>query len=381
MWGRTLRIARLAGFDIKVDASWVLIAGLIVWSLTTGYFAEAAPTVQPEWHVLMATLAMLGLFASLIFHELAHALMARQFGVGTTGITLFLFGGVAELEREPQTPVSEFKIAVVGPLASLFLAFLFWVATSIAEQHLRWAAGASVFSYLAVVNLALALFNMVPAFPLDGGRVFRAFLWSREKDLMKATRQAVMVSTVFSWLLIALGAMSFFAGQTVGGLWPILLGLFLLAASRGSLQTMETDVALAGRTVSDLMTSSAIVSTPDLSLESLVHEVFLANAISFAPVVEDGTLLGSIDTRTVRRIDRENWPTTTVEDVFESLSTDNSVAPDVAGHRLVEKMAKTGRRKFLVVDDGHLEGVVSLSDLTHFLAISKDLGASRTLAA
>lgn len=213
MWGRTLRIVRLAGFDIKVDASWLLIAGLIVWSLATGYFAQTTPALSADWRLLLATLAMLGLFASLIFHELAHALVARQFGVGTTGITLFLFGGVAELESEPKTPASEFKIAVVGPLASLFLALSFWVATHVTQELFGWTVAAAVFSYLAVVNLALALFNMVPAFPLDGGRVFRALLWSRARDLMQATRQAVMVSSAFSWLLIALGLMGLFAGQ------------------------------------------------------------------------------------------------------------------------------------------------------------------------
>jgi Zn-dependent protease/CBS domain-containing protein len=376
MWGRTLRIVRLAGFDIKVDASWLLIAGLIVWSLATGYFAQTAPLLSPEWRFVLATLAMLGLFASLIFHELAHALVARQFGVGTTGITLFLFGGVAELESEPQTPASEFKIAVVGPLASLLLALCFWVAAQISEELFGSTTATTVFSYLAVVNLALALFNMVPAFPLDGGRVFRALLWSRARDLMQATRQAVFLSSAFSWLLVAVGLMGLFAGQVANGLWPMLLGLFLLAASRGTLQKMETDLALKGRSVADLMTRSAISVSPDLSLEALANDVFLANAISFAPVVEGETLLGSIDTRTVRRIDRENWPTTTVEDVFESLSDDNTVAPNVSAQHLMERIGRTSRRKFLVVDDRQLAGVVSLSDLVSFLAVSKSLYAS-----
>lgn len=197
MWSQPVRIARLAGFDIKIDANWLLIAALIVWSLATGYFAQRFPGGRQETLLLMAVVAMLGLFASLIRHEMAHALVARQFDVPTTGITFF-FGGVADFASEPTQPRDEFYISIVGPLASLFLALFFWSSAHLASEHLGWPLSAAVLHYLAITNLTLALFNLLPAFPLDGGRVFRALLWARSSDLIRATRQAVSVSSIFS---------------------------------------------------------------------------------------------------------------------------------------------------------------------------------------
>lgn len=381
MWGHSIRIARLAGFDIKVDASWLLIAGLIVWSLATGYFAGELPAADSATRLIAAVIAMLGLFVSLILHEMAHALMARQYGVPTSGITLFLFGGVAELESEPQNAASEFRIAIVGPIASLILAALSWAGAHFADEVLVMQMAASILRYLALINLMLALFNMLPAFPLDGGRVFRAVLWARSGDLAKATRRAVQVSSIFSWLLIALGVMILFSGNTISGLWPILIGLFLLAVARGAYQRLEADLALSGRTVGDLMTSAPLVARPEQSLDALVNEVFLANAISFAPVVENDTLLGYVDTGLVRRIDRENWAATTVDDVVECASPDNSIGPDLAGKALMDTITRTGRRKYLVVKDRTLLGVITLSDLVAFLAVSRDLSGPKQATA
>ena len=381
MWGHSVRIARLAGFDVKIDASWLLIAGLIVWSLATGYFASVLPDAASTLHLAAAIIAMLGLFVSLILHEMAHALMARQYGVPTSGITLFLFGGVAELESEPKDPASEFRIAIVGPLASLVLAALFWASAHFADNFLQMPVSASVLGYLAIINLMLALFNLLPAFPLDGGRVFRAMLWARSGNLAQATRQAVSVSSIFSWLLIGLGVMILFSGNPVSGLWPILIGLFLLAVARGAYQRLEADLALGGRTVADLMTTSPVVARPEQSLDAVVNDIFLANAISFAPVVENDILLGYVDTGLVRRIDRENWATTTVDDVVECVSPDNSVGPDLAGKALMDQITRTRRRKYLVVRNRTLLGVITLSDLVAFLAVSRDLSGSRPAAA
>ncbi len=377
MWGRPVTIASLAGFDIKVDASWLIIAGLIVWSLASGYFPQALPDAASDMHLVLAVAAMLGLFASLILHELAHALMARRLGVPTAGITLFLFGGVAELQGEPGTPSAELRIAIVGPLASMVLAGLFWACGHVAATMFNAPPAVALFGYLAFINLALAVFNLVPAFPLDGGRVFRAILWARAGNLLKATRQAVTISSIFAWLLFALGVMSLFSGQVTGGLWPILLGLFLLAVARGTLTRMENEGALDGLKVADLMTAHPIAAAPDLTLEALASGVFLANAISFAPVMEEDVLLGSIDTRVIRRIDRENWATTTVEDVFENLSDAMIVKPSNKGAALMATMDRTGRRKFLVVEDKRLVGVITLSDLARYLAVSKELSSGQ----
>lgn len=376
MWGRSITITRLGGFDIKVDASWLLIAGLIVWSLSTGFFPEAIPEASRPATLVAAVVAAFGLFASLVLHELAHSLVARAHGLNIKGITLFLFGGVAELETEPSDPTVEFRVAIVGPIASLVLSGLFGSAVIVARVIGLGPIVISVLGYLATVNLILALFNMVPAFPLDGGRVFRALIWRKTGDLVKATRRAAAVSAVFAWALIGLGVMAMFSIGPAAGLWPILVGLFLLALGRASYSQVETKQMLTGRVVADLMSRQPMVAYPDQSLAEVVNRVFLAEGVSFAPVVEAGALLGYVDVHLIRTIDREHWATTTVDDVVESLSPDNTVPPDLPMQTLKERMATTGRRKYLVVDKGALLGVVTLSDVTAFLDVSRQIAST-----
>ncbi len=376
MWGRSITVTRLGGFDIKVDASWLLIAGLVVWSLSTGYFPQLLPEASQPALLIAGVVAMLGLFVSLVLHELAHSFVARSHGLKINGITLFLFGGVAELESEPSDPVVEFRVAVVGPIASLVISGLFWSSLIVAPVVGLGPIAVAVLGYLASVNLILALFNMVPAFPLDGGRVFRALIWRKTGDLVVATRRAAAVSAVFAWGLIGLGAMAMFSVGPAAGLWPILVGLFLLGIGRASYQQVEMKQMFTGRRVADLMTRQPIIARPDQSLAEVINRVFLAEGISFAPVVEAGELLGYIDVHIIRRIDREHWATTTVDDVVENLSPDNAISPNMPAQAFLEMVTKTGRRKFLVVDNSILLGVVTLSDVTAFLDVSRQIAAT-----
>lgn len=373
MWGNAVKIARIYGFDIKIDASWLFIAVLIVWNLASGYFPTVLPQAQTSTYLVMAVLGMLGLFASLILHELSHAIVARRFGLKIFGITLFLFGGVAELQSEPDSGKSEFWIAIAGPVASLSIALTLWFG----GQVLAFAGAPEVptliLGYLALMNFMLAAFNLLPAFPMDGGRIFRAWLWTRSGDLLAATRQATAVSTGFSYGFMGLGIYALVQGGAALGFWPFLIGLFLLSASRTALSRLEAETALDDRRVTDLMSPDPWAAQPDQSLSDLVNRVFLRHAVSFAPVVEHGKLLGYIDIHMVQRISRENWATTTVEDVIESVSPDNSVPPDMPGLDLMARIMKTGRRKFLVTDNDHLVGVVTASDLLAFLNVSREV--------
>lgn len=373
MWGRSITITRLGGFDIKVDASWLLIAGLIIWSLSTGYFPEVLPDAGRPLLMILATIAMLGLFVSLVLHELAHSVVARMHGLKIAGITLFLFGGVAELESEPSDPVTELRVAIVGPLASLCLAGLFWSSALIARILGLGPSVAVVLSYLALINLILALFNLAPALPLDGGRVFRALLWRKTGNLLEATRRAVVVSGALAWGLVGLGAIAMFTSGPAAGLWPILLGLFLLAMGRTTYQQAEIRELLGNRTIADVMTHNPVTARPDLSLAEVVNRVFLAEGISFAPVVEEGVLLGYIDLPIVRRIDREHWATTNVEDVVEGLSDEVMVPADLPVQELLTRISQDRRGKFIVVDGHDLLGVVTLRDITAYLDVSRQL--------
>lgn len=376
MWGNAVKVARLRGIDIKLDASWFLIATLIVWSLATAYFPDQMPGTDTATLIAAAVVAMLGLFASLVLHELAHAEVAGHFGLRISGITLFLFGGVAELQSEPASGHSEFWIAIAGPMASLFLALAFWFSALTADLIGAAELARAVLFYLALLNLILALFNLLPAFPMDGGRVLRAWLWSQSGDLLAATRRATLVSAVFAYGFMGLGVFAAFTGTVAAGLWPILIGLFVLATSRAALTQLETRSALDGRTVADLMTRHPRTAYPEQTLSDIVNRVFLEHGVSFAPVVEDGVLLGYVDLSIIRKIDRENWTTTTVDDVIESTSPENTVPSSLAGLDLMTLMFTTGRRKFIVADRTELIGVITLSDVLAHLTVFREVAAA-----
>jgi Zn-dependent protease len=374
MFPNAVKLFGIQGFELRVDPSWLIIAALIVWSLATGYFPEAAPGLHRTDYIAFATVAMLGMFAALTLHELAHAHVARHYGLRTGSITLFLFGGVAELRDEPQSPGTEFRIAAAGPAASLVLAALF-AATAAAAR----AAGASqglvaLADYLAGINLVLAVFNLLPAFPLDGGRILRAALWRGSGDLLAATRQASRIGRAAGYALVVLGLVILFSTRSVlGGLWPALIGLFLAGAAAATYQDMLTRRALRGRTVGDLMTRAVHVTGPDRTVRALVDEVMLRHGVGFVPVVENGVALGYVDTATVRGIERDNWDATRVEDVFIPLAPDMEAAPGEPLDRLLQRIAETGRRKFIVTNGHGFAGVLTLSDLVAHIGVLRDL--------
>lgn len=372
MFARSVKILTLQGFDIKVDPSWILIATLITWSLATQYFPQVIPEAKDPFYLVLAVLAMLGFFASLILHELAHSVVARKYDVDIKGITLFVFGGVAELKSEPKTPGSEFLIALAGPVMSLLLSLGFWFSSIILTQ-LNFTALASVVGYLALINLILALFNLLPAFPLDGGRVFRAYLWGRSQNFLAATQTATKVGSVFAYVLIGVGLLNVFAGAAISGLWEVFIGLFLLTAARANYQHELTKAAFRNKVVASMMTEKPVITSPEHTLSHVINQLMLRHRVSFVPVVENGVLLGYVDSDVLSKIDRENWPNTKIGDVYVPLSEENSVGKDLPANQLMKQMSETGRRKFLVVRDQTLLGVVTLFDMLGYLAILQQI--------
>lgn len=374
MFKNAVDLFEIFGFRIRVDPSWMIIAALIVWSLSTSYFPTELPGLNRFDYIGISTIAMLGLFVSLILHELSHSLVARVFNLKVGGITLFIFGGVAELEQNPRSARSEFWIAIVGPLTSVALAGIFH-----ATQGFLLTVGASpltisLFKYLALINLVLALFNLVPAFPLDGGRVLRAALWHFKDDLMSATRIASRIGTSFAIFLMIVGVFSLFMSQTVGGLWQMLIGFFILSASRSSYEDLVIKQILKDQTVHSVMTQTPWTAEPGDSVQSLVDNVVLRRNVSFIPVVEGEHLLGYVDAAMVQTIDRENWPSTKLIDIYVASDTGNTFSPDTPMQDIFTQMAKTGNRKILIAREGRLLGVVSFADLMSYLAIRSGLG-------
>ncbi|WP_413874317.1 site-2 protease family protein [Albidovulum sp.] len=376
MFSRAVRIVDILGFQIKVDPSWLLIAMLVVWTLSSGYFPERVPGLRRGDYLGLGVVAAFAFFAGLILHELAHSLVARHFGLRIGGITLFVFGGVAELDEEPADARSEFWIAIAGPVMSLLLAGICWLATVMLQEAGLSAATQAVLEYLALINLMLAVFNLLPAFPLDGGRVLRAGLWQRSGDVLGATRKASMVSELLAYVMMTLGLLGLFSGNTASGLWQVLIGMFLLSAARSTYQQLVLKTALGGRTVNSMMTPAVIRTHPEDSLADVVDKLMLPNARSFIPVSEGEHLLGYVDTALIRGIDRENWDSTHVNDIFIASDGTNTVPPDLPAESLLRRIAETGRRKFLVAEGQRLLGVITLSDLLSYLAVLQEIGAN-----
>ncbi|MEO0752124.1 MAG: site-2 protease family protein, partial [Pseudomonadota bacterium] len=251
MFSNAIKICSVNQFDIRVDPSWLIIASLVTWSLSQHYFPGAVPGLTNVTYLVMAMAAMLGLFGSLLLHELAHSVVARRFGLPIRTITLFLFGGVAELEAEPKSAGVEFWVAIAGPVMSLALGGAFWTLAQIASLT-GTTALAETTSYLALINVVLALFNLIPAFPLDGGRMLRAYLWHKTGDALAATRTAAKCGAFFAYFLMAMGIMALFQGAFVAGIWYLMVGLFVFVAAKSSYANHLAQTAFEGKTAGDL---------------------------------------------------------------------------------------------------------------------------------
>jgi Zn-dependent protease/CBS domain-containing protein len=313
--------------------------------------------------------AALAFFTCIVLHELGHALVARAVGIPIRGITLFLFGGVAEMEDEPPSASSEFLMAVAGPAVSAVLTAVFWLSSGLVE------ATAIVFPlrYLAGINLAVLIFNLVPAFPLDGGRVLRSILWGALGNLRRATYWAALSGQAFAWLLIGLGIMHFFAGYVIHGIWLGLIGLFLNNAARASYQQILIRQALRGERVSRFMNRKPIVVPPRVDLRTWVEEYVYRYHRKMFPVASNGHVEGVIATQALARFPRQDWEKHTVAEAMRRDVDLLSVTPDADALEALEKMQRTGSSRLLVTDGNRLVGIVSLKDLLRFLDLKLEL--------
>jgi len=366
-----LRLFRVRGIPVRLDASWFPIALLIAWSLAVQLFPAWRPGLSPTTYWIMGVVGAVGLFASIVVHELAHALVARRHQIPIDGITLFVFGGVAEMGAEPPSAKAELRMAIAGPLTSIGIAGVALAGSALAGGSP--GAPASVLAYLGAVNLLLAAFNLLPAFPLDGGRVFRALLWRRHGNLVRATRTATNVGRVFGALLMAFGGVRFLLGDLLGGVWSFLIGLFLRQAADASYQQVLVRRAFAHEPVRRFMTVGPISVRPDVTLAQFLDGYVYRYHHKLFPVQDNGRLLGMISTRQLRDVPRADWPFRKVGAVTVPLSDAATVTPDTGALQALGRMRQTGRSRLLVVDHGRLAGVLSARDLLDFLSLKLEL--------
>jgi Zn-dependent protease len=369
---------RLFGIDIRIDASWLVIALLIGWSLGADVFPGMAPGLAPRDYWAMATIATVGLFLSIIIHEMAHSLVARRFGVPIRAITLFIFGGVAELEEEPQTPLCEFLTSLAGPVASLILCGAGFGGKAAAEAWLGAGPVTAILWYLGLVNGIVALFNIVPAFPLDGGRVLRAALWAWRGDLLWATRVAAQGGVVFGFVLMTIGLVNALSGDLVGGAWRFLIGFFLRGIAVAAYQDLAARLMMSGTRVAAVMSRPVIAVPAGYSVAALIDEfVYPCHHASF-PVVQGARLVGYAGVDQAAALNRSEWETTPVADVMILPAPDDIVDPDEELTMALKRMRNSGNNKLWVVEpDGDLVGVLTLGDVEIFVATKAALGRSR----
>ena len=373
MFGRGISLFKLAGFTVKVDTSWVFIALLVTWSLAQGYFPGIYEGLSATTYWSMGVVALIGLFMSIVLHELSHSIVARQFGLPIEGITLFIFGGVAHMEREPAEPKTEFYMAIAGPIASILLSGLFFALAHIITT-LGWPQPVhGIARYLFLLNGMLALFNLVPAFPLDGGRVLRALLWWRTGDFRWATMWAVRSGNAFGTALMLLGVLAILGGGFITGLWWFLLGMFLKEAALGSRRQVLLRHVLEGEPISHFMNDKPITVGPRTTVQSFVDDhVYRYNHPMF-PVVETGRLVGYMSIDEVKAVPRENWDRTAVADVMLAIGETNAIDAGADSMEVLRLMQKHDRSRLLVTENSTLVGVVALKDLIKMFSIKTDL--------
>lgn len=367
-------LCRLFGIPVRIDMSWLFLAVLVTWSLAEGYFPGVYSELTPRIYWSMGLVGALGLFASILLHEVSHALVARRFDLQIEGITLFLFGGVAEMADEPKDAKSEFFMAVAGPIASAGLSLLFMLLAEFLEAVAWPAPVIAVVGYLALINGILAAFNLVPAFPMDGGRILRAILWYQRDDMVAATRIASRAGDIFGILLIGLGLLSLLSGQVIGGIWWGLIGLFVRKAARQSYQEVLMRRLFAGHSVRDYMTSNVVTVPWEGHIGSFIDDILLSKHHDLYPVERGGRPVGYILTRDVMALPSETREISDVGRILHPLTDDIVIGPKQSVLEALAKMRRSGNSRLLVVEGDRLSGLITLKDLLDFFALKMGLG-------
>lgn len=363
-----VRICNFFGFEVRLDPSWFIVFFLVIWTFAEAVFPRRHPGLTTQIYIFMAFAGAIIFFASVLLHELAHSAVARALGIEVEGITLFIFGGVARIRAEATRPRDEFLITVVGPLTSGAIGLFLLIIAALGSARGAPVAITGVADHLALLNFVLAAFNLIPGFPLDGGRLLRSLVWHLTGDFRKATRWASLTGRVFGFLLVGLGLLYVFSGVLVGGIWFIFIGWFLAQAAEASYRQLILRRILEGVKVREAMTSDPETVHVGLTLNELVSEYFLNRRYSAFPVKDDrGGLVGLITLCQIKQVARDRWPMTRLQDVMLKLGEAPLVRPEDSLAVVLSRMEEAGLGRALVIDGGQLLGVITRADVAQWL--------------
>lgn len=371
---RGIKIFKILGIQVSLDFTWFVVFSLVVWSLAVGYFPVQYPGQVGLTYFLMGIISSLLLFASVLFHELSHSHVANKLGLEIKEITLFIFGGVAKLSKEPDDPMMELKIAVAGPLSSVFLAALFWVLKNIVETAIASPFITAILGYLVMINIVLVVFNLIPGFPLDGGRVLRAILWLRTNDVQKATSVTSSIGKGFAMLLIFFGIAQILAANFLGGMWAVFIGLFLQQAAESGYQQVLLKKALLGVKVKDAMTKDVVAISKNYTITKVVEDFFFVYHFIGFPVVSDGNLVGMLTLNDVRTVPKQEWHNTFVKDVMDSNINNMIIEAEDNVMDALTKMITLEKGRLPVMDNNKLVGIITRQDIMKLMEFKADLG-------
>ncbi len=366
----SFRLGRIFGIPFGVNWSWLVVVALMVWSLGSGVFPAQNPGLSRSTYYGMAAAAAVAFFASLLLHELGHAVVAQREGMEIEGITLWLFGGVARFRGMFPSAGAEFRIAVAGPLVTLLIGGFFVGLAALADLPTEVDG---VAAWLGYINLFLLVFNLLPALPLDGGRILRSILWRVKGDFSWATQVAGAAGRTFGFLLIGGGIVLLIFQGTFTGAWLAFIGWFLLQASASELRYLAVQDALGGLRVRNLMTREPVTVTPELTLGELMDEIASSRQHTTYPVVENGAPLGLLPFWAFAAVPRSEWDRVRVRDCMTGLDKVPTVTEDETALQALAKLQDGDLRRALVIEDGRLAGILSISDVAHAIEIRKPI--------
>jgi Zn-dependent protease/CBS domain-containing protein len=367
-------LGRFGGVEVRINWSWLVIFALIVWSLADGVFPSQNPGLSGRVHLVMALVAALLFFASVLLHELGHAWQARREGMEIDGITLWLFGGVAQFKGRFPSAGAEFRVAIAGPIVSLLLGVAFVLLTLAGLP----SAVEGVAAWLGYINLALLVFNLIPALPLDGGRVLHAALWKVRGDLGWATRVAAGIGRGFGYLFIALGIAMFIFQGSFSGAWLAFIGWFVLQAAAAESRHIATEEALGGLRVRDLMVRDPVTVDPDLTVGRFIDAFTGSRRFTTYPVVEDGRPVGLLALSALAAVPRSEWDSRRVRDVMIPLERVPQLTEDETAVDALADLSSPGSNRGLIVENGRLAGLLSITDLARALELRRPPRPART---
>ena len=367
----SIRLGKIAGIEITINYTWIIIVVLITWSLATAFMA-----IYPGWgtvtYWIVGFIAAILLFVSVLLHELAHSLVARSQGLPVRSITLFIFGGVSNIEREPQSAGVEFWMAIVGPITSIVIgviAFLLYLPLARTNSPLE-----AILNYLAIANILLGIFNLIPGFPLDGGRVLRSIIWKITGNLRRATRIASVIGEIVAVIFILIGVWVFFAGNFFSGIWLGFIGWFLLNAARTANAQVMLETMFKGVTVDQVMNRNPVTVPANISLQRLVDEDFLPQGLRSALVVQGEQFAGLITLNDIRRVPRDQWAQTPVGMAMIPVNRLHSVSPTQNLNDVLSLMANQDVNQLPVVQDGRVVGILSRDAIIRYIEVRRGLG-------